>query len=194
MGRHLKRIESEIEKTSRQTVDGFGVQFEAISPRRGLHGGIASYPQAVITPQLSNCDIYIGFMWTRVGTPTKKSTSGTVEEFEQFLKRWKKKTKRDRIDIRFYFLDKAARPSTLDSRQLKHLKEFQSVLAKAGVLYKEFTSVSEILDDMRDELHAMAKTRARSLRRKKYLTQRAAMRTSAAKMSSRVVKSLLHDS
>ena len=44
-------------------------------------------PQALINKQvLKSCDLLIAVFWTRLGTPTGKASSGTVEEIEEHLK------------------------------------------------------------------------------------------------------------
>ena len=43
-------------------------------------------PQDVINKQvLKDCDVLIGIFWARIGTPTKKHKSGTIEEIYEFL-------------------------------------------------------------------------------------------------------------
>src|SRR6266542_3337212 len=44
-------------------------------------------PQAIINKQvLADCDLLIAVFWTKVGTPTGKAVSGTVEEIEEHVK------------------------------------------------------------------------------------------------------------
>src|ERR1041385_4193658 len=38
-------------------------------------------PQEVINRQIGEYDVFIGVMWKRFGTPTKRADSGTAEEF-----------------------------------------------------------------------------------------------------------------
>src|ERR1700722_16239806 len=43
-------------------------------------------PQAIINEQLvKDCDMLVGVFWTRIGTNTGVSVSGTAEEIEQFV-------------------------------------------------------------------------------------------------------------
>ncbi|MCA9458221.1 MAG: hypothetical protein KC587_16265, partial [Nitrospira sp.] len=43
-------------------------------------------PQELINKRiLKDCDILVGVFWTRLGTPTGKSLSGTVEEIEEHV-------------------------------------------------------------------------------------------------------------
>jgi hypothetical protein len=185
----IKKIAAAVIKVSRQTEDAYGISFDSISANSGIYGGIAAYAQAGINPQLKECDIYIGLMWTRAGTDTQKCLSGTAEEFEEFLKRWRKK---EHVEIRFYFLDKSTKVSALEPGQLKKLKKFQSQLNGAGVYFKTLDTVAEIIDDITGDIHKIAQGwKSRARRSKRPLKPRPKMKTSAAKMSRRVRKSLL---
>jgi hypothetical protein len=196
-----RRITSHIDKISRQTQNGYNVCFDVISSERGIRGGIAAYPQAVIDAQLAECDMYLGVMWTRVGTPTKKFASGTIEEFEVMLDHWKKRRRKkpkrrtDPVEIRFYFLDKARKPSALSPVQIKGVKEFMKRLTQTGVLYKQCATEGEILADIADELHAIAKDRTRPPARKRARKRKAPVSklasTSADEMGRSVVGRLL---
>src|SRR5713101_1313849 len=43
-------------------------------------------PQELINERLlKDCDLLVGVFWTRLGTPTGKSPSGTVEEIQRHL-------------------------------------------------------------------------------------------------------------
>ena len=62
-------------------------------------------PQEVINEQISpeDCDVFIGIMWGRFGTPTGGFGSGTEEEFQKAYESWKH-NKKPRIF--FYFCSK----------------------------------------------------------------------------------------
>src|SRR4051812_23308338 len=43
-------------------------------------------PQAIINRQIvKDCDMAVAIFWTRIGSPTGKAISGTVEEIQQFV-------------------------------------------------------------------------------------------------------------
>ena len=80
--------------------------------------------QAVVNAQLPReYDIYIGLMCRRLGTPTPRAPSGTVEEFmlaqQRFLETGKP-------DILFYFCDFPSAPETeADRLQLEKVRHFR---------------------------------------------------------------------
>ncbi len=43
-------------------------------------------PQALINKVLDGCDLLVAVFWTRIGSPSGKSPSGTVEEIEEHLR------------------------------------------------------------------------------------------------------------
>ena len=51
--------------------------------------GIGSEPQDIINSQIGDeYDVFIGILWGRIGSPTSKADSGTLEEFERARARW----------------------------------------------------------------------------------------------------------
>src|SRR5260370_34110072 len=87
-------------------------------------------PQAIINKQvLANCDLLIAVFWTRLGTPTGKAGSGTVEEIEEHLKA--------RKPAMIYFSMAPALPENVDQKQYLALQKFKRQLHARG-LYVEF--------------------------------------------------------
>jgi hypothetical protein len=190
-----KKLDATISAASRRTSTAHGIGFETISPSRGLRGGVAKGGggQAVVDRQLADCDLYIGFMWTRAGTPTARYGSGTIEEFETVLKLWKKQQRSrlrgQAIEIRFYFLNSPSQQNQIDTRQVDAVRKFKGRLNKANVFYKDAKSISNLLDDLTDELHALAAKIAGAPTPTRKRPKR--QRTSADHMGPRVVRSLL---
>lgn len=97
-------------------------------------------PQGIINSQLVNsCDMAIGVFWTRLGSPTGVSESGTAEEIEWFIENKK--------PVMIYFSSRNINPTKLDLEQYKLLTEFQSKLRKIGL-----TGSYENLSDFREQL------------------------------------------
>lgn len=78
------------------------------------------------TRVLRNCDLLIGVFWTRLGTPTGNSPSGTVEEIEEHIQAGK--------PAMIYFSSKPVAPESIDSAQYAKVKEFQSKLKDLGII------------------------------------------------------------
>lgn len=78
---------------------------------------------------LKDCDLLIGVFWTRLGTPTGKSESGTVEEIEEHIKAGK--------PAMIYFSSKPVAPQSIDQEQFSALQKFKAQCKQLG-LVEEF--------------------------------------------------------
>lgn len=85
--------------------------------------------QAEINRQIGDYEIFIGIMWTRFGTPTKKAGSGTEEEYDRAYELW---VERGAPYIMFYFSKALAPPpdSPEDAEQLVRVSEFRKRITK----------------------------------------------------------------
>jgi hypothetical protein len=89
-------------------------------------------PQSIVNRQLlRDADILIAAFWTRFGSPTGTSRSGTVEEIEQHLAAKK--------PAMLYFSLKPARLDKVDRAQYEALTEFKSACRERGLIaeYKD---------------------------------------------------------
>ena len=91
-------------------------------------------PQEVINKQLlRDSDLLVAIFWTRLGSPTEKAPSGTVEEIEEHIKAGK--------PVMLYF-SLAAMPQSIDHDQHKALKAFREQCKVRG-LYEAFDSTDD---------------------------------------------------
>lgn len=89
-------------------------------------------PQDVINRQLPSYDVFIGILWHRFGTPTKRAGSGTEEEFHIAYKRWQKEGK---PEILFYFSNASYSPQTAnDLRQWQKVLAFKYKVQRKGLI------------------------------------------------------------
>lgn len=97
-------------------------------------------PQPLINEQVpADYDIYVGLMWSRLGTPTLRAPSGTVEEFLQAQQRF---VATGKPDIMFYFCTNPARPNTeSEKEQLKKAGDFRKMYPG---LFATFQTVEEL--------------------------------------------------
>lgn len=86
-------------------------------------------------------DLFVGIMWSRFGTPTDRAGSGTKEEFDRALARYRENPKS--LDILFYFKDAPLAPSKLDPAQLAKVQEFKASLKETGLLSWDFADVEQ---------------------------------------------------
>ena len=93
-------------------------------------------PQDIINEQLVNdCDILIGTFWTRLGTPTGKADSGTIEEIEEFLEKNK--------PVMLYFSSIPIDPKKIDIEQYKKLSDFRNECKENG-LHTPYESIHQL--------------------------------------------------
>lgn len=83
-------------------------------------------PQAIINEQLvRECDLLVGVFWTRIGTQTGVSISGTAEEIEQFVELGK--------PVMLYFSQSPIDPEKIDIDQFSTLKKFKEKMRLRGL-------------------------------------------------------------
>lgn len=102
-------------------------QLDAIRWETHAWPDVGDDAQDVINREIGEFDLFVGIMWRRFGTPTKRARSGTEEEFQKAYKYFKK-YKRPRI--MFYF-----RRAPLYTTDLKEWSQFRKELEKMGVLF-----------------------------------------------------------
>jgi len=105
---------------------------------------LGTRPQELINSRiLKDCDLLIGVFWTRLGTPTGKSESGTVEEIEEHIKAGK--------PAMIYFSSKPAAPESIDAKQYSSLKAFKERCRELG-LVEEFDNIIDFKDKVTNHL------------------------------------------
>lgn len=109
-----------------------------------LHWSINSYPSVGNRPQhflnrqlVEKSDLLICIFGTRIGTPTGKDVSGTVEEFKEHVKAGK--------NVMMFFKNTADNVSSLDPRQLQQLNEFKQSI-KDTVLWWDYQKAADFKD------------------------------------------------
>src|SRR5205085_11009849 len=82
------------------------IQLKLLTWEKDSRPALAEDAQAAINVQLGNdCDIFVGMMAARFGTPTGRAASGTEEEFERARSRFEQDPKS--VSVMFYFKDAA---------------------------------------------------------------------------------------
>src|SRR3990172_1876212 len=115
-----------------------GIFIDLISLDAHVSPGVGTDPQNVINQKLSSdCDIVIAMFWTRIGSPTPRAQSGTVEEIENAYARWQENS--DSVRLMVYFKNTPISPSNIDPDQIKQLNEYQDRLGKKGIYYVTFS-------------------------------------------------------
>ncbi|WP_297333693.1 hypothetical protein [Flavobacterium sp.] len=108
-------------------------------------------PQETINRQIvDDCDMLIGFFWTKIGTPTGEELGGTVEEIKRVAKAGK--------PVMLYFSKRGKDPSEIDLEQLKSLNKFKEEVYSSA-LVENFNSIV----DFRDKLSRQLEMKIREL-------------------------------
>lgn len=107
-------------------------------------------PQEVINRQIvDHCDILIGIFWTRIGSPTGVSDSGTLEEIERVAGQGK--------TVMLYFSQIKKDPNSIELEQLQKLREFkEKTFPKA--LVESFSSQIEFRDKLAKQIEIQLRT------------------------------------
>lgn len=91
-------------------------------------------PQSIINNQITEkCDILIAIFWHRIGTPTGKEDSGTIEEIKEVMKQSKHTV---------VFFSKRDLPHDHDTLQRKKLIILEKELKQKGII-GEYNSIDE---------------------------------------------------
>lgn len=96
--------------------------------------------QSIINKQIVvDSDMLVAMFWTRIGTPTGDSQSGTIEEIEEHVRAGK--------PVLLYFSNQPVRPDSIDDRQYRALLDFKESAKQRGLI-EEYES----LDQFREKL------------------------------------------
>ena len=102
-------------------------------------------PQSILNPRIiDRSDLLIAIFWHRLGTPTDKAESGTVEEIYEFI--GQKGPQR----VMLYFCSRDI-PSSVDASELRRLQKFKDEMRTKG-LYHEYGTVEEFERDLYSHL------------------------------------------
>jgi hypothetical protein len=100
--------------------------------------------QAELNEQIAeSADILIGIFGTRIGTPTERHVSGTVEEIKNHVAAGK--------TAKVYFSDAPVQPSTIDPVQYHALQAFKEECKALG-LYATYTDIQLFERDFKQHL------------------------------------------
>ena len=119
-----------------------GIRIILLDADRHAPANIGEYPQDVINTAIPDYDIFLGVLKHRLGTPTPEAPSGTVEEYDRALTRYREN--QASIDIIFYFhTGPLPNPETLDIQQFQAVRDFRARVSRDGVYYKTYNTLDE---------------------------------------------------
>ena len=117
---------------------------------------LGARPQELINNRiLKDCDLLVGVFWTRLGTPTGKSPSGTVEEIEEHVAAGK--------PAMIYFSSRPVAPESIDPEQYEQVKNIREKWKTQGLI--------ETYDNIDDFRHKFSKQLQLCLAKNPYLQE-----------------------
>ncbi len=124
--------------------DSLEARVELMNWRTHAHPEAGRRPQAILNRQFADrADIVLAIFWRRLGSPTGKASSGTVEEIERAQRRSKK--------VMVYFSQRAGIEEPLDRREQSRIQRFKLKLGR-NALYGSYGSVQEFETAVRKDL------------------------------------------
>lgn len=107
------------------------------------------HPQAALNRQLvDQCDVLLGFFWTRLGSATENAVSGTAEEIEVFADAGK--------PALVYFCRKDVSLAQVDTDQLAAVRKFESSI-RTKALYDSYGDDAEFASKLRRGLTSVVR-------------------------------------
>ena len=151
-----KTLRAVIERINTHVARHVGLHLEL----RGWEDTLPGYsrPQELINDDVRRCDLFIGILWKRWGSPTGEFSSGFEEEFrlaEQLVDSGEAK------DIWLFFRTISAEARQDPGPQLKSVLRFkEEITDKKTLLYRQFADESAWADDIYDCLVELVVRRA----------------------------------
>lgn len=145
-------VEEVVAELNRTVANEKGLVVQVVRWENDAFPGYGMDAQALINEQIAAMEkyaLFIGIIWNRLGTPTPRADSGTVEEFERATQAH---AQSGHPEIWFYFRQAAARldtPDQLDQRK-KVLALKEQVQAKG--LPWTYKNPSEFRDKFRNQM------------------------------------------
>ena len=148
--RERNYVKEVIDEINRTTAPSKGVRLEVVRSEGNVFPGYnPEGGQAVLNAQIANMEeyaLFIGIMWNRVGTPTPRAVSGTIEEFERAVKAWKSKKQ---PEIWFYFRQAAASLNTDEEiEQRQKVLNFRKTIKPCSFI-RDYKNPSNFRDEFR---------------------------------------------
>lgn len=135
---------------------------------RGWEDTLPGYarPQALINPDVDECDVFIGLLWKRWGTETGEYSSGFEEEFRIAQAR---RSGGAAPEIMMYFRDIDDQDLSDPGPQLKRVLTFkEEVLASRQLLFKSYAGVADFEILILEHLNTLLGRRAIESNRARY--------------------------
>lgn len=160
VGAERRHVDQVVEEINRTTARGKGLTLHVVRWDKHTFPGYGKDAQALVNAQIAKMreyDLFVGIMFNRVGTPTPRSQSGTIEEFERAARSLGRS---GRPEIWFYFRSSKSHFNTEDQlQQRSKVLAFKKRLKRKG-LPRDYDRPAEFRDMFR--VHLLQWLEARS--------------------------------
>ena len=140
-----------IEEINRTIAPSKGVILEVVSSK-DTFPGYGQDGQSVLNKQIGTMkeyEIFLGIMWSRVGTPTQRAESGTIEEFQRAVRANKS---HEKPEIWFYFRKLEAHLDTKEKlEQAQKVVTFREKVQRKALTH-EYNNPSKFRDLFRQHI------------------------------------------
>ena len=158
-------VEEAVEELNDNWQRQLGLRLNLILMEKDAVPGFGKYPQDVLNQQIpTQIQAFVAIFWSRIGTPTGRAQSGTVEEFERAYEQWKNDPRTIRVML--YFKTAPVPRKRIDPKQIEKVDEFKVWVDEHGGLYHEFESTDEFRKVIRKHLTKFAQEAAAQYRSK----------------------------
>lgn len=143
----IKKVAERINATVGNRINIF---LQVLSWEHNIYPNVGDDAQDVINSQINDeYDIFVGLMWDRVGSETKREVSGTIEEYERAYTKYllDKKT-----CMMMYFKAAPICIDNIDVEQIEKLRNFKKHIVDNGNLYYNYSSLYEFSEMFYDHL------------------------------------------
>jgi hypothetical protein len=144
------RVKHVVSGLNRTLGESEGVHLDLVRWETHAWPGFGADAQAVINREIEPGDIFVGILWRRIGTPTHRAMSGTVEEFERAYELW---VETGRPTMLWYFNTTPFYPTREDLEQFRSVLDFKERLGEKGALFWLYNNPGKFEDDVRTHLY-----------------------------------------
>jgi hypothetical protein len=159
VARERRCVEEVIEEINDTVASSLGIVLKVVHSGK-TYLGFGQDGQTVLNKQIGNMKeycLFVGIMWSRIGTKTARAPSGTVEEFQRAVRSF---NRNERPEIWFYF-----RQSTPQLETEEKVEQYKQVLAfkkkvQRNALTCDYRNPSNFRDEFRKQISRWLNKRA----------------------------------
>jgi hypothetical protein len=152
-------VDEVIEEINDTVASSLGIVLKVVHSGK-TYPGFGQDGQTVLNKQIGNMKeyaLFVGIMWSRIGTKTARAPSGTVEEFQRAVRSF---NRNERPDIWFYFRQPTPQLDTEEKvEQYKQVLAFKKKVQR-NALTCDYRNPSNFRDEFRRQISRWLNKRA----------------------------------